>query len=278
MDKAEEELYNFVGDELHELAWHNSYPINPSLGLWSFFEAFNNHDFIIDFNDTKREAQFILKNPFKKNPEILQTKLSYEQILKGWGHQPKSSPNTFYDSICIVYDTLEPPRNWADSKIIDNRNQWSIYRNSETKKVRQKMEDIWMPFFMKYQENMLFPVNGNVPELEKPKIFYQVIKKFPMNIYRNASIESLFPDEPDGIRYGPCAEHLVDLDMDGDLEVGEYYPNKSAMIEFFWGNYLKKLSEEKGYPLKYKSENKLKSLIIGGIESFELGYLLKWKV
>ena len=65
---------------------------------------------------------------------------------------------------------------------------------------------------------------------------------------------------------------------DNDLELGEYYPSKSTMIEFFWGHYLDKFSEEKGYPLRHKPDNRLRYLIVGGIKSFERGDLLKWKV
>jgi hypothetical protein len=278
MDKLEEGLYNFVGKELIELAWHNSYPINSAVGLWGFFQAFMDHNFNVNLNDNKREVQLVLKNPIDNFPKFLETSLSYNQILEGWKHQPKSSPHSFYDSICLVYDNLEPLKNNFSRENIERKNQWSDYRNSETRKVRQKMEDVWLPFFIEHHEHMLLPVNGNLPELEKPKIFYEILKKFPLHIYKTASENALFPPACEGIMCGPCAEHLLDLDLVNDLDPEEYYPSKSAMTEFFFGNYLEILSEEKGYPLKYKSENKLKSLIINGIKSFEWGSSLKWKI
>lgn len=278
MDNLEEELYNFIGQELHELAWHNEYPINSSLGLLGFFEAFEKHNFEVNFNDEKKEAKFVLKSPFENFPKFLETTLSYEQILIGWKNHPKSSPHSFYDSICIVYDNLGLLMENTTKENIEKINQWFYYRNSETRKVRQKMENVWLPFFIEHQDNMFFPVNGNAPELENPKIFYEVIKEFPMNIYKQSVIASLFSDDPESIRISPCAEHLLEIDLNKDLEIGEYYPSKSTMVEFFWGKYLDKFSEEKGYPLKYKTKNRLRHLIISGIDSFEYGHLLKWKV
>ena len=138
------------------------------------------------------------------------------------------------------------------------------------------MEDLWLPFFIEHQEHMFFPVNRKSPELKKPELFYEVLKEFPMHILRNASIENLFPDKY--CRTGPCPERLLELDLDNDLEIGEYYPSKSTMISFFWGHYLDKFSEEKGYPLRHESNDRLRYLIVGGIKSFERGDLLKWRV
>ena len=73
-------------------------------------------------------------------------------------------------------------------------------------------------------------------------------------------------------------EYLLELNWAEDLDPEEYYPSKSTMVEFFLGNYLNKFSEEKGYPLKHESDNKLKSVIVGGMDSFEWGSSLKWKV
>ena len=242
-----------------------------------FFEAFNNHNFKVNLNDSAKEAQFILKNPFEKSPRFLECVLNYNQILEGWRNHPKGCAQSYHDSICMIYDEMGPDWRNTSREDVQKRNQWAEYRGSEYRKVRQKMEDIWLPFFIEHQEHLFFPVNGKSPELEKPKIFFEVLKKFPMHILRNASIENLFPDEGH-YRVGPCPERLLELDLDNDLEIGEYYPSKSTMIEFFWGNYLNKLSEEKGYPLRHNSDNKLRYLIIGGIESFERGDSLKWKV
>ena len=89
MDNLERELHNLVGEELHELAWVSDYPINSEIGLWGFFEAFNNHNFKVNLNDSAKEAQFILKNPFEKSPRFLECVLNYNQILEGWRNHPQ---------------------------------------------------------------------------------------------------------------------------------------------------------------------------------------------
>ena len=270
MDKLEEELYYDVGFWLHEFAWHKSYQINPSVALHSFFEAFKEHNFNVKLDDECSLASFSLDY----NGKILTTSLSYEKILTGWKHQTFSSPNALYDSICIVYDNMKPTEKNFNNKNIEKKNQWSYYRNSETKKVRQKMEDLWMPYFNDYQENMFVSVDGEIPKLNSPKIFEKVLKKFPISIYKNASRNYLFSE---GANCGPTEETLLELDFTEDLNPEDYYPSKFTMKEFFLGNYLNELSDEKNYSLKYKTDDKLKSLMICKDDILELGYLIKWK-
>lgn len=272
MDKLEKELSLDVGYWLHEFAWKKSYQINPSVALNSFFEAFKENNFEVKLDDKHKIVSLGLS--YKGN--FLSTSLSYEKILTGWKHQPFSSPNSLYDSICIVYDKMNPLSSGHNptKENIEISNQWCNYRNSETKKVRQKMEDLWMPYFNKHHENIFVSPDGEIPHLDSPKIFDRVIKKFPISVYKNVLKNELFNE---GARCGPTEETLLELNFTEDLNPEEYYPSKFTLKEFFWGNYLHELSNVKSYPLKYEVRDKLKSLMRCKEDALELGYLIKWK-
>lgn len=273
MDKLEEDLYKDIGFLLHETSWSNSYQINPFVALDSFFEAFKQHNFKVFLDDKHKFASFKLDYRGRD----LNTSLTYEKILSGWKHQPFSPPNSLYDSICIVYDNLNPTSKEFNPEETERKNLWFYYRHSETKKVRQKMEDLWLPFFIEYQENMFLSVDGKIPELKKPEIFYNVLEKFPMHIYRIANRNDLFhPATEHNWVGGPTEETLLEfssLDLAENLNPEEYYPSKFTMKEFFWGHYLNEFSNEKGYLLRHDSGNKLRSLMSNKESGLELGYL-----
>ena len=54
MSDLETDLKDLVTDELIEVAWYASYPINPSIGLWSFIQAFRNGSFVVDVDNGNR--------------------------------------------------------------------------------------------------------------------------------------------------------------------------------------------------------------------------------
>lgn len=206
---------------------------------------------------------------------ILNTFLSYEKILTGWKHQPFSSLNSLYDSICVVYDNLNPFSTKDNSKEnIQKKNQWFYYRNSETKKVRQKMEDLWEIYFNKYHENVFLSVDGKIPDLNEPTLFSKILREFPWSIYKTVHEKELFSETT---ICGPTEETLLDLSFTDDLNPDEYYPSKYTMKEFFLGKYLNEFSKAKNYLFKDESDDRLKSLMRIKEDALELGQLIKWK-
>ena len=102
MNNLDKELHEIVKYGLHELAWARNYPINPFVALHSFFEAFKESGFNVIIDDKHRIASFSLNYEGR----LLETSLTCEKILTGWKHQPKSSPHSLYNSICIIYDNF----------------------------------------------------------------------------------------------------------------------------------------------------------------------------
>lgn len=269
MSKLERDLYHFIGRELYELSWICDYPINSNISLWCFFEGFKEFGFDVNINNKEKEAQFnSLRHTKNGDIKLFSTILSYEDILSGWKIHPKSSPHSIYDSICIVYDNFKDKFLKKDSN--EETSLWFLLRNQETKEIRNSMENHLLPFFIEYHEHMLIPISGEIPLLKEPVIFDKVIEKFPMDVFRNSILY-----KP---HFGPCAENLSEIDLNNDLDIDKYYPSENAMTDYFLGHYLNELSEEKGYPLYYKSKDKLRNLIIQREKAFMSGSLIKWRI
>jgi hypothetical protein len=278
MEGLELNLYNLIGNELNELAWNKNYPINSSIGLHCFFEAFKGQGFKVSIDDECKQSTFVLKNMVGGKPNFLEASLSHNQILIGWKRAPKSCLHSLYDSICNVYDSMGEqlkisPRDYELS------NKWYLYRNSNTKEVRKKMEEEMIPFFRDYQENMFISMVERTSNLEKPILFFELIKEFPMTILEKAVINNLFEDT---LICGPCPETLLELDLDKDLNPDNYFPSESTMVSFFVGHYLDRLSRLKKYPLNrgygYDEKDRLKCLVDMGRNILEDGAHLKWLV
>ena len=192
---------------------------------------------------------------------------SYDEILLGYKRNPKSSPDSLYDSIWNVYNGW-----WESLKVsldCDEESDWFSFRLRDTIRVRKGMDSHLLSFFGKYQEHVLIPMSGKIPELIYPIIFFKVMKDFPINIYR----QTFF----DNSKLGPCVDIFHKIDF-GDLKLDEFYPSRRTMAEYFWRKYLCELVKKKDYPLNSDSQNKLEYLMLGGTSSLEKGYLLKWGV
>ncbi len=269
MDFLEQMLYDDVSSELYEMAWKTKYPINPAIGLWGFFEAFRKQGIAVTLNDNEKTADFNLLTTIDKF-KMMHAKLSYDKILGGWNRYPKSSLGSLYDSICQVYD------NMGDSlQNLKEKNKWSYFRDSQSRDVRAKMEDVIEPYFSKYQEHMLLPVSGKIPGLTNPVLFEKVIDEFPMSLMRNAR---LFDFHNDRGSCGPNPEYIPEIDPEEfSTDYRGYHPSENSMRDYFWGSYLLALSKEKGYPVEDRGDE-LKSLIMSGASALKNGERMKWNV
>lgn len=279
-DNLKGELSDFVGRELHELAWRRYYPIHPFVGLGCFFDAFKDccgAKVVVD--DRRKVANFQLVTYLCGDVRMFQTSRTYDEILTGWKNgakaNPKGCPSSFYDSICQVYDNIEdeflrtPENHWGMN---DERGEWHHIRNVDSKKVRRKMEDLLVPYFCRYHEHMLVPVSGKIPELRKPEVFLQIMKDFPIDVLDNAIMNK---DCCNGAySLTPCEDTLLDVDWN-EFEIGSYYPSESVMMGYFWGKYLETLQKEKGYPFYY-DEDPLRQLVVRGCDAFKLGSQITW--
>ncbi len=267
MKSLEEELHDFVGRELHELAWRLSYPIYPGIALWCFLEGFHSHGAHVEL--VQRDASISFTRLISERLYHLQTRLTFDEILDGWKWNPRGSPISLYDSICLVYDRI-------GENIPCNLSQdWSNIREKESREVRKNMEKHLIDFFLKYHEHILMPVNGNPLKLEKPRIIHEVLADYPIDMLRNAIALNVSPPATGMLgMISPCAETLLEIDWDFDLS--EYHPSEAVMIDFFWGKYLDRLVKEKGYELQHKG-SQLRQLVSNGAHALKRGDLL-WEI
>jgi len=103
-------------------------------------------------------------------------------------------------------------------------------------------KETFLPMFLKYHERVLADYEGVQSTLEGSLIFNKVMEEFPLEMLRVANVSTA------GL--GPCEEYVLDMlkENPAQFEAEKYYPSKSTLMGVFWGMYLEKLVETKGYP------------------------------
>ena len=222
MDTHSRELYDIVSESLYEMTWHCNLPINPNVALWSFLEGFRLSGADVGFSNgvaTITASRMVAGTLYS-----VEAVITADEIAKGWGWNPPSSPHALYDSICEVYDRMG-----AGFKITEESEAWFHIRSKESSEVKDKMEEQLKAFFPHYQEHMLMPRSGVVPVLGEPLLFDRVLKDFPLGVYEQSKQESWKdPDGPYLYGIGPCAETLLEIDW-SEFRLSGYYPSEKGI-------------------------------------------------
>ncbi len=268
MDTLEQELHDFVGRELHELAWKNNYPLHEDVALDAFFESFRRSGAFVQ--TANGEARITLLKKLNGHYNCLETNISFDDILDGWKHQPRGSPKELYNAMYSVYDRIGEELDKKD------KDEWEKLRHIEPRGIREKMETGLLEYFAKHHEHVLVPASREKTIFSKaPKIIGDVLADFPLNLYQYSEIRVCDKQEA---HLTPCAPTLFDIDLDDFDEFDEnYYPSESCVTEFFWGHYLFRLAKEKGYPLVDPTKNSLKTLVANMENALKQGREI-WKV
>ena len=263
MQPLEQDLYDLVSSELLEVAWRCNYPINHNVGTFALIEAFRKQGV-----DVKIDGQSIAFTILKEMSGTLfsfQSRLSIDELLNGWGGNPRGAPRTLYDSICMVYDRAGEGLREKDRNLYS---EWMTFRGKSRVEVRKRFDKELKPYFARHQEHLLLPVHGDTPKLRKPRIFSEVLSKFPMDLFERAIAISV---SPIGIMVGPCPETLLDEDCDwGEFDMTGYHPSESTMVAYFLGHYLDALAEEKGYTTWHPGD-RLRNLVANGCNGLKHG-------
>ena len=260
--ELEQSLFDFVGRELHEAAWRGNFSIHPGVALSSFFEAFRQQGAGVVYLNKEQSASFRL--PWHK--KLFETTLSYEEIKNGWKNKPPCSPKAVYDSICMVYDLIG-----ENLKAPLERNKWFYFREKESREVRNKMEKLLVPYFLKHHEHMFLPLSMKVPELVKPVIFDKVLMHYSIALHEKVCIWEL---KRKGCLCGPCPEYIAEF---AETDFNEdYHPSDNAMTQYFWGLYLNEFARSKKYRMFDSSDksdvDRIRSLTIRGVDG-----LMSWQ-
>jgi len=119
MNRLEQELFEFIGNELHELSWHCNLPLNEGIALWGFREALRKHPGMnVESYDGRTQIRY--KVPLVGRLQVFQTSLTDEEVLKGWGSSPQASPSSLYHSLFKVFDNLALSDKSINKKSINN--------------------------------------------------------------------------------------------------------------------------------------------------------------
>lgn len=235
----ERDLCDMVGERLHEMAWNGCYPINHSVALWAFFEAFQKGDSLVESSSLERLAQIVLTVRFHKEVFSLETSIDFDEILAGDASEPEGSPACLDAVAKRIYDQLF-------ESLPSGLQRPEFRREVEGERgIQNRLKDELSVYFARFHENLLLPVNGGIPTLREPKLFYEVLSGFPMGVYSDSLLLSS-DDPPDS----PTPRELLDKDIWDEFDSDYFFPSARCMERYFWGLYLSKLQVAKGYSLR----------------------------
>lgn len=250
------ELFDFTGRELHEAAWKANLPINHGVALSSLFEAFGDHGKIkVSPDDRKKLAEFRMPLHIGRKEGIFKTRLQYDQILNGWGRSFTASPRSLYDSIYQVYDQIGEEIKKESNLFFNSEDlDWNRrFRDNSPRLIRKLMESHFLEYFSRYHENILISYKGDSSSnFDEPKIFWEVLKEFPILKLQKAVVAREI--HHNSAPLGPCPEYILETPEE-ELDVRVYFPSESALMDVFWGMYLKRLTDDKGYPSYYNDQS-----------------------
>lgn len=248
MQNLVNDLYVFTGRELHEAAWTANLPLHHGVALHSFFNGFHTHgDVIVELDDRGRSATFNLPINVGKSTRTFTTQLSYNQILEGWKNSFKASPRSLYDSIYQVYNQIEDKIKREDRVFFDSEElDWHTrFRETDPRRIRKFMEYDLLEYFGKYHEGILIPPKEDCPrDFQEPRVFWETLRDFPLGKLHMAVVANEVDNSP--ARMGPCPEYILETPEE-EFDINTYYPSESALMDVFWGMYLQRLAESKGY-------------------------------
>lgn len=274
MESLKKEMREYISQELNEFVWRLGYPINPAIGLDSFFESFKKEGIAVLLDDRQKRANFVALYEICEKPTVFQTSMDYKSILTGWNKNgfPAVSPNAFYESVYSILEQMAQPffSEKANCKSKKKRSCFEKIWNDVPLKISHNIKKIWGETFNQYQENLLLPIAGGIPELKKPHLFDEISKDFPWEHFRKARLYDLYGL----VRSCPSTEFLVACDWSKFNE--RSFPSEKSMKIYFWGLYFARLAEEKGYPLNGKSNHLVKKLVKEQDQAFLLAEEIEW--
>jgi len=290
MKSVNEDLSELLAEELLELCWHNDLPLEDSIGLYSFSEAFRDHGFKIDylkngFNFSFGYAWNSKSKLFLASDSIERT---FEEIKKGWTRTTISSPSSFYDSICEVLDKLGEkyfnkfPQEMPREQKIELRNYYYCYRNDQSKEIRRKMEEYLLGYFKEYHENVIKPSKGE-GKLESSKILNKVLNEFDVESYKQELLYLYLNKNKEGVgplRQGVRDESLIDDRWKDWYEIDDFdvFPSTGQFLRHLRALFFRELAIEKDLKfnknylheeIEDKRERELFSLIDNGYSALE---------
>lgn len=253
MQSLEENLFGFVGMKLYGMAKNGNYPLHPSVGLWSLFEAFRKSGADVNVSNDTRIVSVNTCVSTRDRVFSLETTMGFNEILDGSRSSPVGCLNGLVHSASGVYDQF-----WD-----------SLPKRYHTKKLRKEMEGSVSikdrlglevsDYFEKFHENTLLSGDGSTPNLVEPLIIHEVLGSFPLEVFSNAISLSL---QGEGFN-SPTPEDLLEGGILGDFD-DEYHPSEDCLKTYFWGLYLEQLVFHKGFKLRPGMGNPLKAFVNRG--------------
>lgn len=243
-----EDLNEFIGYNLHELAWRKDYPLNKGIAGWGIINGLKKTGFnVVSVKDKYRI--FRVFNYGKKNYSLA-IDISNKELLAGWNQNPEASPRALYNSIYNIIDKF-------DDQVKSHFPKWKVPRDlSEylfnqrrflAVRARKAMEESFLEYFNKYQEGVLAPLNGKEINKLKPKILDELIDSEIIDLERinQAITDFQFKGSGFGNSYSTVAFLKDGKPLDEDFVIGE-----SRVLDYVWGGFLLKLAKLKGYGIK----------------------------
>jgi hypothetical protein len=260
MDK--QDLNEFIGENLREVAWRKNYPIDEGIAGWIILNTLKGIGFTVAPEGDNYEI-FRVFNYGKKNYS-LSTSVSREELLVGWHQNPRASPKALYNSVYMVIDKF-------DKQVKDHFPKWKVpralsnylceQRQTLGFKARDILDEALLEYFNEYQETVLAPLNGQGNDDLKPRILDELIASDLINLERinSAIANTRFEDRIlsnlsetiDFLRNG------VPIENEGFTAADSFWGyrgiSENGVYDYVWGSFILKLAEVKGYSIRWSA-------------------------
>lgn len=279
-----EDINNFISENLHELAWHKDYPLVEEAGLWSWINGMQESGFILDLRQDPIRIGDTLELPRERWE--LSTKISKEEILRGWGHNPRASPKALCNSMYLVIDRLqehikEKFQKWKVPRELSNALERD--RTDKAHKALELMENHFLKYFQEYHEGVFSFLGSYNSQLHRPRILNDLLRRDIINLDRiNGAVAHT---QFEGILHTNIEDTIAVLKESEPIEDGGYVTDneggvfgyrgvsQSGVEDYIWGSFLLELAKAKGYPLReYGGED------YGRFGMLEIAFDLGWNV
>jgi hypothetical protein len=253
MDK--EDIEEFITENLHELAWRNDYALNERTGTWCFLNAMREAGFMVDM---KREP-YRLFDTFHHNGIIweMDASLSIQDIAVGWKQAPRSSPQSFYNSMYKVIDTMQEQVKRSFPEVPGLRGFYRVpndisnamckERSAKAHKALKFMEKHFLEYFQRYQEDFLTGLEEISQDISPPKILNELFRQDIIDLEKINEALVKWREAESGL--SATDRTIAFLKHGMPLQDPEII-SESDIWGYIWGNYLLKLANIKGYKFR----------------------------
>lgn len=245
-EQQREELSEGIAHSLLSLAVEREYPLHPGVGFWGFTQGIQNSGVDVGFDTKSKKAIFHFNISVEGIKYYVPVEMLYSHAISGSGSVP-SSPQAYLDSLGDLFfaSHLSLYDSYGLDLTEDQVKKLTLHFSEQKDKFEKAMHSVWIDFFVKYHENCLVSVEGEIPTFADSSLLPVVLDDENLSNYAEV-----------------CRRNIK-----GGREKGMF---QSFVNEEF----LTELATSKGYPIQARDPRKIE---FGPFDTLVHGHVIPWR-